>query len=154
MQSHVIRVTRALWAHRYPIALGVALACTVAMLVVATPWLLVIALIEHRYGGAKRRRRLIGLACIAVLAYAARWLWREMHGIPHRAWHACAQCGRPIEAPSRAAYCSHACRTYARLERDALDNDPRIAERAERRIRNMRLREVAHATPEWEEVPF
>jgi hypothetical protein len=31
--------------------------------------------------------------------------------------HPCNQCGSPIGAPSRAAYCSPACRKYASLER-------------------------------------
>ena len=31
--------------------------------------------------------------------------------------HACSQCGHPIAAPSRAAYCSPVCRRYAMLER-------------------------------------
>jgi hypothetical protein len=74
--------------------------------------------------------------------------------MPQSKWHPCAQCGTPIEEPSRAAYCSHACRTYARLERAALDHDPPIAARAERRLRNLRLRELADTDPRLEEVPF
>jgi hypothetical protein len=43
---------------------------------------------------------------------------------------------------------------YARIERDALNNDPRIAARAERRLRNIRLRELADSDAALEEVPF
>lgn len=35
--------------------------------------------------------------------------------------HPCAQCGAPIGHPSRASYCSPACRKYAALERAATE---------------------------------
>lgn len=34
-------------------------------------------------------------------------------------WHPCEECGAPIDRPSRAAYCSAACRSYARQRRAA-----------------------------------
>jgi hypothetical protein len=156
MQPNIYRASRWISAHRYHITLGAGLVFTLALLIFATPILLVIALIESHQAANNRRRRYQPAALIAfvTLLMAARWLWQELHGMPHRPWHPCAQCGRPIEEPSRAAYCSHACRTHARLERDALDNDPRVAARAERRLRSIRLRELVDADPDLEEVPF
>jgi hypothetical protein len=40
------------------------------------------------------------------------------------------------------------------LERDAQANDPRIAERAQRRLRAVRLRELADQNDDWDQVPF
>jgi hypothetical protein len=155
MQSHVIPPARWLWEHRYPIALISALISVFALLALVTPWLLAIACVERGYSRDRRRKqRSFGVQAIVVLAGTARWIWRELHGIPHRPWHPCAQCGRPIEEPSRAAYCSHPCRIFARLERDALDHDPRIAAPAERRLRNLRLLELADTNPDLVEVPF
>jgi hypothetical protein len=51
------------------------------------------------------------------------WLWDELHGVPHRPWQPCLQCGRPIEAPSRAWYCSPRCRQLARQQRERLNWD-------------------------------
>jgi hypothetical protein len=152
MRSHVIAA--APWArrHRYEITLATALALTTGVLVVATPILLTAAAVEWKHG--RRRSRLLSLALILALARAVAWLSRELRNLPHGRWHPCGQCGAPIQAPSRAAYCSHPCRTYARLERNALDNDPRIAARAQRRLHNLRLRELADSDPQLEEVPF
>jgi hypothetical protein len=113
---------------------------------------LLLAAIEWKQ--ARRRRRLLGLALLAEVAHAIVWLWDELHGAPHGSWHPCGQCRRPIEEPSRAAYCSHACRSYARLERDAQANDPRIADRAERTLRAIRLQRLAEQDPRLAEVPF
>jgi hypothetical protein len=44
-------------------------------------------------------------------------LWRKRDSN----WHACGQCGVPIEPPSRAEYCSPTCRRYARLRREELE---------------------------------
>jgi hypothetical protein len=152
MQSHVIAAARRASRHRYEITLAIALALTTGVLLIATPILLTTAAVEWKHG--RRRSCLLSLALILVLARAIGWLSRELRGLPHGRWHLCGQCGAPIEAPSRAAFCSHACRTYARLERDAVDNDPRIAARAGRRLRNLRLRELAEADPQLEKVPF
>jgi len=114
--------------------------------------LLVLAVAEGR--PRRPRRDPVGLSVITQLAHAVAWLWRELHGQPHGPWHPCQQCGRPILEPSRAAYCSHACRSYARLERDAEALDPHVAERARRRLRARRLRGLANANPDWKEVPF
>jgi hypothetical protein len=151
MQSHVIRATRWARRHHHEIVVTAGLIITGAALIIATPVLLTIAAVEWKQG--RRRRRLLSLALILVLARAMAWLWRELRHVPHGRWHPCGQCCAPIEEPSRAVYCSHACRTYARLERAALDDDPRIATRAERRLRNVRLRELAN-DPQLKEVPF
>ena len=91
---------------------------------------------------------------LAQLLRALRWVWCELTDTPHGPWHPCAQCGVPIGDRSRAAYCSHVCRRYARLERDAQANDPRIADRAERRLRAIRLQKLADQNPDWTDVPF
>ena len=152
MQSHVIAGYRWISAHRYQLALITALSALVALLVLASPLLLAVGAMEWKRG--KKRQRIIGLLLIALLIRTARWLWCELRGVPHAPWHPCAQCGRPIEEPSRASYCSQACRAYTRLERDAQANDPRIAERAERRLRNLRYRDAADSDPRFGEVPF
>jgi hypothetical protein len=156
MQNQINRVFRWISAHRYQITLVAYLVFTLGLLIVATPVLLVIALVEsHQTARDKRHRdQPAGLTAFITLLMAVRWLWQELHGLPHGPWRPCAQCGRPIEEPSRAAYCSHACRSWARLEREALDNDPRIAERAARRLRNRRLRDLADNDPDLNEVPF
>jgi hypothetical protein len=101
-----------------------------------------------------KRQALMSVLLLNMLLQAAHVLWCRLRHIPPGKWHPCAQCGRPIEEPSRAAYCSNACRTYARLKRDALDHDPLVAARGERRLRNLRLRELADTDPRLEEVPF
>jgi hypothetical protein len=156
MQSHVIPILRWLWQHRYEITLGAALVFVVALSLLVTPLLLAFAAIEwkQRPRGRKRNNRLLGLLLLARLAHVSHLLWRKLWHIPRWPWHPCAQCGAAIEEPSRAAYCSHVCRTYARLEREALDTDPRIADRAERRLRNLRYRELVDADPRLHEVPF
>jgi hypothetical protein len=155
MHTHRTAASRWLSAHRYQITLAAALLSALALLLISAPLLLVLALIEWKLEPCKSRKpRLIGLLIINQLLLATRWLWCELQGLPHRPWRPCAQCGKPIEAPSRASYCSHACRIYARLERDALDHDPRIAERAQRRLRNLRLRRLADDDPTLDEVPF
>jgi hypothetical protein len=155
MRHHVIAAYQRISANRYQLLLTTGLLLTFVLLVFVAPLLLTLAGMEIKRRGRKHGRQpVIGLILIGSLVSAIRWLWRELHGMPHRAWRPCTQCGAPIEAPSRRAYCSHACRSYARLERDALDNDPRIAARAERRLRNMRLRQLAVGDPRLDEVPF
>jgi hypothetical protein len=152
MHDQAIAAARWLSAHRYQLALLAALVCLSALVVAATPLLLVVSAIEWKQ--ARKGQRLLALMLITQLIKAVVWLWLELHDAPHGRWHPCAQCGRPIEAPSRAAYCSPACRRYARLERDAAAADPRVAEAAERRLRALRLRRLADERPEWKEVPF
>ena len=155
MQPHVNGAFRWISAHRYELALITCLLITLALLICAAPFLLALAALESQQDHHRRgRNRLCGLIVLSALIKAVRWFWFELNQIPHHRWHACAQCGRPIEEPSRAAYCSHTCRSYARLEREALDNDPRMTARAERRLRNLRLRQLADADPQLEEVPF
>jgi hypothetical protein len=152
MQAHVIAGSRWLQQHRHQITVAAALAVTLTALLLATPLLFPIAAVEWKQ--TPRRKRVLSLTLLAVLTRATIWLWCELRDVPHGPWHPCAQCGRPIEAPSRAAYCSHACRNWARLERDALDNDPRIAEWAARRLRNRRFRDLADNDLDMTEVPF
>ena len=106
--------------------------------------------VEWKY--SRRRNRVLSLALLGLLARAVVWLWQELRGLPHGQWHPCAQCGAPIEAPSRAWYCSPACRRYARLERDARSPDPWLAERAETRLRL--VASASAADPESSEIPF
>src|SRR5436190_1057863 len=40
-----------------------------------------------------------------------------LFGRPKVGCHGCAQCGAPIEPPSRAEFCSPVCRRYARLRK-------------------------------------
>jgi hypothetical protein len=155
MHAQGTAASRWLSAQRYQLTLAGALLSALALLLITAPFLLALALIEWKLEPRKRRKpRLIGLLLIDQQLSACRWLWCELHDLPHRPWHPCAQCGKPIEVPSRASYCSPACRTYARLEREALNHDPRIAERAQRRLRNLRLRRLADDDPTLDEVPF
>jgi hypothetical protein len=142
-------------AHRRELLLGLCLTCVLCLVVVGAILLLPIVTIEWWQRNKHHKRHvLVSVLLLSMLLRTAHVLWCKLRDIPRGKWHPCAKCGRPIEEPSRAAYCSHACRAYARLERDALDNDPRIAARAERRLRNHRLRELADADPELQEVPF
>lgn len=150
MHAHGTALWRWLLCHRLAIAAGAALALIAALLVLVGPALLVLAALEWKH--SRRRARLLSLALIGLLARAVVWLWQELRGLPHGQWHPCAQCGAPIEAPSRAWYCSPACRRYARLERDARSPDPWTAERAETRLRLVWGASVAD--PESAEIPF
>ena len=150
MRSHGIALWRWLSWHRYQLFAGTALAVVAAAFVLVGPALLVLAAVEWKY--SPRRSRLLSLALFGLLARALLWSWQELRGLPHGPWHPCAQCGAPIEAPSRAWYCSPACRRYARLERDARSPDPWLAERAESRLRLVWSASVAN--PESSEIPF
>jgi hypothetical protein len=152
MHHHRTALWRSLTDHRHELLLATALSATTVALAVVGPLLLLVAAVEGM--SSKRKREPVGLTLTVALARAVAWLWRELHEQPHGRWHPCSQCGKPIEEPSRAAFCSHACRSYARLERDAQANDPRIADRAERRLRTIRLQKQAAETPAWDEVPF
>jgi hypothetical protein len=115
---------RRVWYHRHQFAAAAALALAGAVLVFATPWLLALALLEHHRSG--RRKRLLGLIILAVLAGAIVWLWRELHRHPlepRGPWHPCRLCGAPIPDRSRARYCSGQCRSRARsLQRAEFDS--------------------------------
>jgi hypothetical protein len=150
MHTHGTALRRWLSWHRYQLAAGSALALVAAVLVTAGPPLLAVAAIEWKY--TRRRNRVLSLALLGLLFGAVVWLWQELRNVPHGPWHPCAQCGAPIEVPSRAWYCSPACRRYARLERDARSPDPWLAERAETRLRV--LARSASADPSLSEIPF
>jgi hypothetical protein len=150
MRSHGIALWRWTCFHRHELILTAALGVTAAALLFLGPWLLALAAVEWKLSG--RRKRLLGLALASLLLHAVVWLWRNLRGVPHGRWHPCAQCGAPIEEPSRAWYCSPGCRRYARLERDADAFDPEIAQRARERLR--RLRHLADTDPALVEIPF
>jgi hypothetical protein len=150
MHDHGNSLWRWLRWHRLQIAAATSLAALVAAALVASPILLTVATLEWKY--SRRRSRLVSVAVAGLLARAVVWLWQELRGLPHGRWHPCVQCGIPIEAPSRAWYCSPACRRYARLERDAGSPDPRLAERSAARLRT--LSRVAAADPASSEIPF
>ncbi|HZL19872.1 MAG TPA: hypothetical protein VFG23_19210 [Polyangia bacterium] len=91
-------------------------------------WLLFLAVIRfgwlalRRWAGLQAPRgRSVGQLVLAALA---GFVTGRRRGA---VTHPCSQCGSPIGAPSRAAFCSPACRTYARLEREE------TARRAEQR---------------------
>ncbi len=150
MHSHGIALWRWLSWHRYQVAAASALFGVSALLLFTGPALLGVAAIEWKY--SRRPKRLLSLAVLALLFRTVVWLWQELRNLPHGEWHPCAQCGALIEAPSRAWYCSPACRGYARLERDAPSPDPWLAERAERRLRL--VWSAGAGDPESSEIPF
>ena len=136
--------------HRLQLAAATGLVGVAALLLFSGPALLIVAAVEWKY--SRRRSRVLSLALLGLLARALVWLWRELRNVPHDPWHPCAQCGAPIEAPSRAWYCSPGCRRQARLEREARSPDPWVAERAEARLR---LVWSANAVdPESSAIPF
>lgn len=148
MQAQGIALWRWLGLHRYQLAVGVALVAVTAALAFVGPPLLLIGAFEWKRG----KRRSLGVALAALLFRAAVWLWQELRGLPHGRWHGCAQCGRPIEEPSHAWYCSLMCRRYARLERDARAFDPHIARRALDRLEW--LSKAPAIDPSLDELPF
>jgi len=93
--------------------------------------LLALTSLASRVGGRRQRGRGTGLRVAELaLALLAAWLGLRRHGRTFGpAWHPCEQCGAPIDKPSRARYCSEACRRYTRLRHHA-------------------------EAPEWDEVPF
>jgi hypothetical protein len=147
MHTHGIALWRWLTWHRYQLTVASGLVLVGALLLFTAPVLLAIATFEWK----SSHRRLLGLPLLGLLGRSAIWLWQELQGGPHGQWHPCAQCGAPIEAPSKAWYCSPLCRRYARLERDARSADPWVAERAA-----VRLRILARPTadPATSEIPF
>ena len=148
MQAHGIAMWRWLSLHRYQLGVGVALVAVMATLALVGLPLLLLGAFEWKRG----RRRLLGVALAGLLLRAVVWLWRELWEIPHGRWHACAQCGQPIEEPSQAWYCSPMCRRYARLQRDARAFDPYVARRALDRLE--RLSKPSTIAPALEEIPF
>jgi hypothetical protein len=150
MQSHGIALRRWISWHRRELTLATALILAAALFVLVAPGLLAVAALEWKHG--RKRSRLLGLALAGLLARAVVWLWQELRGVPHGRWHPCLRCRAPIEEPSRAWYCSPACRRYARLERDALSPDPWVAERASVKLNN--LARLSALDPELTEIPF
>jgi hypothetical protein len=148
MQAHGIALWRWLTLHRYQLGVAVALVALAAALAMVGPLLLLIGAFEWKRG----RRRVLGLALAGLVFRALVWLWQELWGIPRGRWHACAQCGHPIEERSRAWYCSPICRHYARLERNARAFDPRVARRALDRLE--RLSKPSTDAGMVEEIPF
>ena len=152
MQAHGIALWRWLRWHRREMWVGGALVVVVGVLVFAGPLLLGVAAIEWKRS-RRRRARLLGLALAGVLVRAVVWLWQELWDVPHGRWHPCVQCGKPIEEPSRASYCSPICRRYAKLERDARAFDPWIARRALERLERL-SKPAPVRDPALDEIPF
>jgi hypothetical protein len=146
MHTQRIALTRWLIWHRRQLAAGTALIAVSTLLVFMGPLLLAVAALEWKR--ARRRNRLLGLALTVLLARTVIWLWHELRNLPHGAWHPCAQCGTPIEGPSKAWYCSPGCRRYARLEHASRGGDEQAAARLER------LRRSDRYDPALAEVPF
>jgi hypothetical protein len=147
MLDHRTPLWRWLSWHRYQLAAAAGLFFATAALIAVAPLLLAVSALEWKRG----HRRVLGLALLSLLTTAIVWLWRGLHGLPREPWHSCVQCGAPIEEPSRAEYCSPACRHVARLERERSSPDPWIAACAE-----TRLRILARATtdPAPDGIPF
>jgi hypothetical protein len=150
MHTQRIALRRWLIRHRRQLATGTALIVVAALLAAVGPPLLALAAVEWKHS-RRKTPRLLGLALAGLLVRGLVWLWRDLQNLPHGDWHPCAQCGAPIEGPSRAWYCSPGCRRYARLERDARAFDPWMAERARVRLRALTR---AGTDPELAEIPF
>jgi hypothetical protein len=147
MQAQGNSLWRWLTWHRYQLVVATSLILVAAIFLGVAPILLALGAFEWK----SSHKRLLGFAVLGLVTRSIVWLWQELQGIPHGRWHPCLQCGAPIEAPSRAWYCSPICRFYARLERDARSLDPWRAERAA-----VRLRTLARpaADPASSEIPF
>jgi hypothetical protein len=147
MHTHRIALWRWLTWHRYQLAVATGLVLVAIVLLFVAPMLLALGALEWK----ARHRRLLGLAILGLLGRSSVWLWQELWGMPHGQWHPCVQCGSPIEAPSKAWYCSPLCRRYARVERDVRSPDPWASERAA-----VRLRVLEHPAvdPASSEIPF
>lgn len=72
-------------------------------------------------GSARREHRtMIALAVesTAALVLSALGLRRAGRRIGP-SWHPCEECGQPIDAPSKAAFCSESCRRHQSIRRRA-----------------------------------
>jgi hypothetical protein len=128
---------RIVWQHRRELALSLLLITLATTLVALTPPLLVVAILQER----RPRRRSRPLRVLRNFWDAAAWSWRQLLRLPGSGWHPCEQCGFPIEPPSRARFCSAACRRYGRLRRLAASGDEQAAARYDR------LRRLADLDP-------
>jgi hypothetical protein len=94
------------------------------------PYLLVLgtllALVSRSRPRSRRRRASPGVAELVLALVAARYGLRRQGRSFGPSWHPCEECGHPIDRPSRAHYCSDACRRYARMRRSA--GDPELTE--------------------------
>jgi len=134
---------RLLWQHRRELALSLLLITLATTLAALGPPLLIIAALQE-----PSRRRSLPLGVLRNLWDAVAWSWRQLHRMPRPGWRPCEQCGFPIEPPSRARFCSPACRRYGRLPRLAAGGDERAA------ARHDRLRRLADLDPALTEIPF
>jgi hypothetical protein len=149
MQAQGNSLWRWVSGHRLQLLAATVLTGVGALLLFTGPALLIVAAVEWKY--SRRRSRVLSLALLGLLARALVWLWQELRNVPHCPWHPCAQCGAPIEAPSKAWYCSPLCRRYARLEPDVRSPNPWCAERAAVRLRLLAQPAV---DPSSSEIPF
>jgi hypothetical protein len=145
--SSVLRAAvSVLWRHRVRMAIGLLVIALIWGLVILTPLLLGLAILER----GKSCRRLSLLATLALIG-ALAWLWREFRRHPFEPrgrWHACEQCGVPISNKSRARFCSTGCRQRGRLTWMAKTDD-RAAARLARLDRPAPTYDPASA-----EIPF
>ncbi len=100
------------------LALVLAALAGAALYLVTMPWRML-----GRMYQPKRRSGSKGLTVALVestlaLALSAFGLRRQGHRLTP-AWHPCENCGAPIDLPSRAAYCSQACRRDANIRHRA-----------------------------------
>jgi hypothetical protein len=86
----------------------------VSVLIIGTALVFSLAIALASGNRGRRSHPELIVATALAIVYA---LWRKRDA----GWHACGQCGVPIEPPSRAEYCSPSCRRYARLQREAFD---------------------------------
>jgi hypothetical protein len=97
-------------------------ALALSLLWLALPYLLIalvlIVVLSGRRGGRRRRSRGVPLVELVALVSAIYGLRRQGKSFAP-SWHPCEECGAPIDRPSRANYCSAACRRYARMRREA-----------------------------------
>lgn len=97
--------------------LGVALLFAVATLwVVMLPWRILVKLYLPRRAGRTHSKVILeALVGVALGAFG----YRLSRGRLTPAWRPCENCGAAIDYPSRAAYCSAACRRDANIRQRA-----------------------------------
>jgi hypothetical protein len=131
------------------LAIAALLIFLLAFVSFATPALLAFALLERQQ--APKRRRLLSLVALTVMARGLCWLGHELrrHSFePRGPWHGCEQCGIPISNKSRARYCSTGCRRLGWLRRAAAWDD-----RAAARLARLE-RPAPTYDPATAEIPF
>ena len=98
------------------VVLFAAVAASIAVLSIS----LALAVVAMAFAGPRRSGR-SRLRRPEEIVASALGIVNVLFGRPQRGWHPCLQCGVPIEPPSRAEFCSPACRRYDRLRRMATE---------------------------------